>query len=79
MKPIKQDNREIKERILKMFIWQGVLTDYTSGMVAIYAYDLEHALKIARKKFDGFIVDDFAGKKPIVCRKPDGYYVYGGS
>ena len=68
----------MKPRKLKMFIWQDVLTDYTSGMVAIYAYDLEHALKIARKKFDKYVVDGFAGVKPIVCSKPDGYYVYGG-
>ena len=69
-------DKEVEQ--LKMFIWENVLTDYTSGMVAIYAKDLEHALEIARKKFDNYIVEDFAGKTYTVVTKPDAFYVYGG-
>jgi hypothetical protein len=71
---------ENKKRVkkLKLFIWEGVLTDYTSGMVAIYAYDLEHALKLARKKFDSYVVEGFAGVEPQIVTKPDAFYVYGG-
>ncbi len=69
----------MRKRKLKLFIWEGVLVDYTSGMVAIYAYDLEHALKLARKKFDKYVVDDFAGVEPQIVTKPDAFYVYGGS
>lgn len=68
----------MKKKKLKMFIWEDVLTDYTSGMVAIYAYSLEHALKIARKKFEAYVVEGFAGVAPKVITKPDGFYVYGG-
>ena len=63
---------------LKLFIWKDVLCDYSCGMVAIYAYDLEHALKVARKKFEGYIVENFAGKQYKVITKPDAFYVYGG-
>ena len=34
---------------LKMYVWEDVLTDYTSGMVAILAEDLEQAKEIAEK------------------------------
>ena len=71
-----QDTKMTKQ--LKMFIWQDVLTDYTSGMVAIYAYDLEHALELARNKFEPYIVEGFSGYPYEVITEPDAFYVYGG-
>ena len=68
----------MKDKKLKLFVWEGVLTDYTDGMVCILAHDLEHALKIARKKFPGYVVEGFAGKPYKVVSKPDGFYVSGG-
>lgn len=38
------------ENKLKMFVWQGVLQDYTCGMVAVLAYDVDHARKLAYQK-----------------------------
>jgi hypothetical protein len=63
---------------LKMFIWEDVLYDYTAGMVAIYAHDLEEALDLARKKFEPYVVEGFAGVKPKIVTKPEAFYVYGG-
>jgi len=65
---------------LKLFIWEGVLTDYTSGMVAILAKDLEHARKVFKKKFpnEDYVLNDFFGKPHEVVKKADAFYVYGG-
>ena len=67
-------------RNLKLFIWEDVLTDYTSGMVVIYAYDLDHAKKVFLKKFpdEQYIIDNFFGKPHEVVTKADAFYVYGG-
>jgi hypothetical protein len=35
---------------MKMFIWNGVLTDWTSGMIAVYAESLEQAIEIVKKE-----------------------------
>lgn len=67
-----------KEEPIKMFVWHNVLTDYTSGMVCILAHDFEEAINIAKKEFDNYIVEDFAGKHYEVYSEPHGEYVYGG-
>ena len=68
-------------RELKLFVWEGVLADYTSGMVIILAYDLENALDIFRKKFpnEEYVIEDFGGKPYKIVTKPDAFYVCGGS
>jgi hypothetical protein len=35
---------------MKMFIWNNVLTDWTSGMIAVYAESLEQAIEIVKKE-----------------------------
>jgi len=37
---------------MKLFIWEGagVLTDYTDGMIAVLAKNLDEALKLIEKK-----------------------------
>lgn len=62
---------------IKMFIWKDVLVDNTSGMVAIYAHDLEEALAVARKKFEPYVVEGFAELTYKVITKPDAFYVWG--
>ena len=36
--------------MLKMFVWLNVLEDYTSGMIAVLAEDVDQARKIAMEK-----------------------------
>lgn len=67
-----------EKKQLKMFVWHNVLTDYTSGMVCILAYDFEGAIKQAKEEFESYIVEDFAGKDYQVYDKPKAEYVYGG-
>ena len=70
----------MEKRELKLFIWEDVLTDYTSGMVAILAYDLENAFEVFRKKFpnEEYVIKDFGGQPYKIITKPDAFYVYGG-
>lgn len=37
---------------LKLFVWEGVLRDYTSGMVCILAKDLSQAFELLYQKDD---------------------------
>lgn len=63
---------------LKLFVWHDVLTDYTSGMVCIMAYNFEQAIELARNEFPTYILEDFAGKPYKVYAEPQAEYVYGG-
>ena len=65
---------------LKMFAWENVLTDYTSGLVCILAYDLKSAKKVFLKKYpDGqYLLDNFFGSPYQEIVKPEAFYVYGG-
>jgi hypothetical protein len=38
-----------KKRKLKLYVWDGVLTDYTSGMIVAMAYDIDHARRLVCK------------------------------
>ena len=61
---------------MKMFVWDGVLTDYTSGMIVVLANSLEEAREVAMK------TDKYVGKEttadPTVYETPSCVYVYGG-
>lgn len=67
-----------KQESLKMFVWNDVLTYWTSGMVCILAHNFEEAINIAKKDFESYIVENFAGKPYEVYSEPHGEYVYGG-
>lgn len=70
----------MSEKKLKLYIWEDVLRDYTPGMVAIYAYDLEHAKTVFLKKYknEQYVLDNFFGSPHKVITKPEAFYVYGG-
>ena len=68
----------MKEETLKLFVWEDVLCDYTCGMVCILAHNLGEALELARKKYEQYYLDDFAGKKPKIITEPEAFAVYGG-
>lgn len=65
---------------LKLFVWEGALTDYTSGIVFALAKDVEEARKLIREK-DGtgskYLEKDLE-HEPLVITKPEGFVVWGG-
>ncbi len=71
---------------LKLFIWENVLTDRTSGIAFALAENVEEARKIIFEKFEetteGYINDtllkaDLSDEPKIVDTK-NGFYVWGG-
>lgn len=75
----------IRKRKLKLFVWDFIFRDYTSGMAAVLAYDADHARRLLIKehrKENGSLFDDDAQRlkeEPVVATRPKAFYVYGGS
>jgi len=65
---------------LKLFVWEGdgVLQDYTSGMVCVLATDLQQAFNLIREKYDDYYLNDLARIEPKVIEEPEAFAVYGG-
>jgi len=62
---------------LKLFVWEGVLTDWSSGMVCVYAKDLEQAIKLIKEKDDTAASSmDMSVVKEIT--NPEAFIVWGG-
>jgi len=71
---------------LKLFIWENVLTDRTSGIAFALAENVEEARKIIFEKFeettesyinDTLLKADLSDEPKIVDTK-NGFYVWGG-
>ncbi len=62
---------------LKLFVWEDVLRDYSSGMVCILAKDLKQAKELLLEKYDSYYANDF-GKPHKVITEPEAFAVYGG-
>jgi hypothetical protein len=70
---------------VKLFVWEEVLTDYTSGMIVVLAPDLETALAVVRDDpgtYDRHL-EDMGAHEPEVTDlsgdvKPQAWWVYGG-
>ena len=72
------ENMKTKDKKkVKLFVWEDVLRDYTSGMICILAHDLEEAKKLLLKKYPAYYADDL-GKPHKVITKPEAFAVYGG-
>jgi len=63
---------------MKIFIWEGVLTDYTDGMAVAYAETLEDAMA----DFEEYVSDQLGCPTTVIdCEKDKNtftVYVYGG-
>ena len=68
---------EKKPKKLKLFVWEDVLTDYTSGVMFALAYDVAGARKAILKKM-GYKEHPELNIKPIVVSKTAGFFCYGG-
>lgn len=62
---------------LKLYVWEDVLTDYTSGIMVALAPDVETARKLIAEKMT-YKTSDLE-KEPQVVTEPSAFYVYGGS
>lgn len=63
---------------LKLYVWEDVLNDYTSGIAFALAESIEQAREIIREKG----LSDYGMKDldsgPLVVDQPEGFYLYGG-
>jgi hypothetical protein len=52
----------------KLFVWHGVLTDYTSGMIVALAPDVETAIAhlAATDKYSGHVIEEMRHNDPEV-------------
>jgi hypothetical protein len=64
---------------MKLFVWEGdgVLTDYSNGMICVLAKDLEEALKLIREKC-GYCMNSFPPDKYKIIEKPEAFICWGG-
>jgi len=69
----------MSENKLKLFVWEGegVLTDYTDGMICVLANNLEEALKLIEKKCN-HCMNSFPPTKYKIISKPEAFVCYGG-
>lgn len=67
---------------LKMYVWRGVLTDYTSGIACALAHNEDEARRvILRDAGDcerSMLAGDIEKRADEVYEKPSGVYVWGG-
>ena len=74
----KYNSDPYREDKMKIFVWEGVLSDYTDGMAVAYAETLEDALG----KFDDYIADQLGAPTTVIDCDTDKNaftaYVYGG-
>lgn len=63
---------------LKMYVWEDVLSDYTSGIVVSVASSLGEALSLVRTK-DEIAYDHIKNVEPKIITSPDVFVLYGGS
>ncbi len=61
---------------LKLYVWQGVLTDYTDGIMFALAESQEHARELISKKM-GRRTDEL-DQDPEVFDSPAGFFLEGG-
>ena len=66
---------------LKLFVWEGegILQDWTSGMVCVLATNLKQAFDLIREKYDDYYLNDLARIEPKIIEEPEAFAVYGGS
>ncbi len=68
---------------MKIFIWEGVLVDYTDGMAIAYAETCEQAFQMFDEMFDEVTRDNLGPPSKVIdCEKdttPFAAHVWGGS
>lgn len=62
---------------LKLYVWEGVYMDWTSGLAFALASSPEHARELILKKNPRD--SECQTQEPVLVSKPEAFYVYGGS
>lgn len=66
--------------VLKLYVWEDVLCDYTYGIMFALAHNPEEAKELIIKKasnIDNVVRDLY--NVPQEITKPEGFYIYGSS
>lgn len=73
----------VARKKLKLFVWEGVLADYSSGIAFALAYSVDEARMLVLKKL-GYdsntpkrLLTEF-DSEPLICETPEAFYKYGG-
>ncbi len=65
---------------MKLYVWHGVLSDYTSGVMFAFAKNANEARKMILEKYPySSSVENDLKQKPKSYSKPVGFAVWGGS
>ena len=67
----------MKMEKLKLFVWEGVLTDWSSGMVCVLAKDLEQAIQLIKEK-ESTAASSMNMRVVRVIEKPEALVIWGG-
>jgi hypothetical protein len=67
-----------KKEELKLFVWEGegVLTDWSNGMICVLAHNLKEALKLIEKKCD-YCMNNFPINNYKIIKKPEAFIKWG--
>ncbi len=65
---------------MKLFIWAGILSDYTDGIAFALAGSVEEARELIAKKYKDLEGCEISGleEDPLVVEEPAGFYLWGG-
>ena len=63
---------------LKLYVWEDVLHDWTSGMMCVLAHSLEEAFVKIDEKYEGDMIREAKGSPYKVITEPEAFVVYGG-
>lgn len=67
---------------LKLYVWEDVLTDYTSGVIFALAENLTEAKRQVLKKTEKYSQDrikkEMKYTKPKIVTDPEGFLIWGG-
>lgn len=69
------------KRKLRLFVWEDVLTDWTSGVMFALAHDVDEARRLIDPTFDPSKDDQKTSdlkQEPSVYDSPIGFAVWGG-
>ncbi len=66
---------------LKLYVWEGIFTDYTDGLAVALANSVEEARELVIKRLpydDGGYIEEIRNKQPQIATEPGAFYVLGG-